>query len=380
MKRVLALIFLLALFSISFSETAAPPDPGNEERLKLQQIQEQLESQKKKLQETRQQEQESLLKLVGIKTELKNTTRDLDRAQSRISENLGEIDELGSEIDEAKETVAQKSVKLRKRIREVYKSSAVNYLDMLFFTKSMSDFINRAYFFGRIIEGDARLISETNADYHNYRFKKEKLQVMTEEIKGLAKEIGEKKGLIASKAEEEKKVLDDLKQRREDYEKNVAELEKSSEDMTRVIQQKVAERNKAGGVHVTGSGSLDWPLRGRITSPFGYRRDPYWHGRHLHTGIDIAGAYGAVIRAADAGEVIFSGWWDGYGKAVVIDHGGSISTVYGHMSRIYVEAGSSVSKGEMIGLVGTTGYSTGPHLHFEVRVNGKPKDPRPFLP
>ena len=233
--------------------------------------------------------------------------------------------------------------------------------------------------FGKIIEGDAKLINEISSDYQLFRQKKEKLVVVTEDIKDLAQEIGEKRKEIATKAEEEKGVLSDLKERREEYEKKIAELEKSSEELTRVIQAKMAERKKSG-IYAKGSGSLDWPLRGRLTSNFGYRRHPIWGGRHMHTGIDIAAPYGEVIRAADGGEVLFSGWWDGYGKAVVIDHGKSISTVYGHMSRIYVQNGNKISKGQIIGLVGSTGYSTGPHCHFEVRVNGKPKNPMGFLP
>jgi murein DD-endopeptidase MepM/ murein hydrolase activator NlpD len=373
MKRILVLISLLFLFSVSFSETATT------EQQKLKEIQDQLEAQKRKLVETKKKEQESLSKLVEIKGELKKTTRDLNRAKTKITENVTQINELSSDINEARETLGQKSEKLKKRVREVYKSSTVNYLDLLFSTKSMSDFINRAYFFGKIIDGDAKLINELSTDYKLFREKKEKLVTVTEDIKGLAQEIGEKRQEIASKANEEKEVLSDLKDRREDYEKKIAELEKSSEEMEQVIQSKMAQRKKAG-IYAKGTGSLDWPLRGRITSRFGVRRHPYWGGRHTHTGLDIAAPYGEVIRAADGGEVIFSGWWDGYGKAVVIDHGKSISTVYAHMSRIYAQNGSKISKGQIIGLIGSTGYSTGPHCHFEVRVNGKPKNPMSFLP
>ncbi|HTY13625.1 MAG TPA: peptidoglycan DD-metalloendopeptidase family protein [Candidatus Omnitrophota bacterium] len=372
MKRILAFALLLVLFSISKSEVL-------DDQQKLQQVQEQLAAQKKKLVETKQKEAESLSKLVSIKTQLKKTTNDLTRAKTKIVENVGQINDLASQIDEAKESLLQKSERLKKRIREVYKSSAVNYLDLLFSTRSMADFINRAYFFGQIIENDAELISSINGEYHQYKNKKEKLVNVTEEIKGLAKEINQKRTEIAEQAEEEKGVWSDLKERRESYEKNIADLEKSSEKLTRVIQEKMAERKKAG-ISAHGSGSLDWPLRGRITSPFGYRRDPFRGGTHMHTGIDIANSYGEIIRAADGGEVIFSGWWDGYGKAVVIDHGKNMSTVYGHMSRIYVENGNKVSKGQIIGLVGSTGYSTGPHCHFEVRINGKPVNPMKYLP
>jgi murein DD-endopeptidase MepM/ murein hydrolase activator NlpD len=373
MKRFWALVSLFFLFSCAYSADVT------DEQQRLKQIQEQLEASKQKLLETKKKEQETLSRLVVIKKDLSQTSWSLNRARERIVVNEGQIRVLQSEIKEAIETLEEKSARLRKRIREVYKASAVNYLDLLFSANSMSDFINRAYFFGKIVERDAGLIKEIEALYDQTRHRKTNLEQVTLEIRGLAKEIDAKKQVIAARAVEEKKVYDDLKERRAEYEKKIAELERSSEELERVIQAKTAERARAG-IQARGTGALDWPLRGRLTSYFGYRRHPVWGGRHMHTGIDVAAPYGEVIRAADSGEVLFSGWWDGYGKAVVIDHGKNISTVYGHLSRIYVQNGNQISKGQIIGLVGSTGYSTGPHLHFEVRTNGKPVNPLKYLP
>ncbi|MGB9613697.1 MAG: murein hydrolase activator EnvC family protein, partial [Candidatus Margulisiibacteriota bacterium] len=196
-------------------------------------------------------------------------------------------------------------------------------------------------------------------------------------IKQLAQVIVEQKGKIAQQAEEKKKVYKELEERRAEYEKKISELERSSRELEILIQKKMAERAKAG-LRAHGSGVLIWPLQGRITSRFGEIRR--WGGGYRHTGIDIAAPYGSPIMAADAGEVIFAGWWDGYGKAIVIDHGKGRSTVYAHLSRIYVKVGETILKGQTIGLEGSTGYSTGPHLHFEVRINGVPVNPMPYLP
>ncbi len=122
------------------------------------------------------------------------------------------------------------------------------------------------------------------------------------------------------------------------------------------------------------SGSISWPTSGPLTSRFGYR----W-GR-LHAGIDLAPGYGSTIRAADGGVVTMAGWYGGYGNAVIVSHGDGISTLYGHMSRIATSQGASVGKGTVIGYVGSTGHSTGPHLHFEVRVNGTAQNPLNYLP
>ena len=127
-----------------------------------------------------------------------------------------------------------------------------------------------------------------------------------------------------------------------------------------------------GDAPVSGAG-LIWPVRGPITSCFCMR----W-GR-MHTGIDIAPGYGTPIKAAKSGTVIFAGWMGGYGNAVIISHGGGLSTLYGHQSRMAVHQGESVSQGQTIGYVGSTGHSTGPHLHFETRVNGSPQNPMRYL-
>ncbi|HVM03640.1 MAG TPA: peptidoglycan DD-metalloendopeptidase family protein [Acidimicrobiales bacterium] len=124
---------------------------------------------------------------------------------------------------------------------------------------------------------------------------------------------------------------------------------------------------------ISGAG-LVWPLRGTVTSPFG----PRW-GR-LHAGLDISGGTGTPIRAAKGGQVIFAGSMSGYGNCVIIDHGGGLTTLYAHQSRLGTSDGADVGQGDVIGYVGSTGHSTGPHLHFETRVGGSPQNPRRYLP
>jgi murein DD-endopeptidase MepM/ murein hydrolase activator NlpD len=124
-----------------------------------------------------------------------------------------------------------------------------------------------------------------------------------------------------------------------------------------------------------GPGLFSWPVTGPITSPFGIRHDPISGATRRHNGIDIAAEMGATISAAAAGTVIYAGWEGGYGNTIVIDHDGAVSTLYGHCSQIFVSNGQEIQRGQAIGAVGSTGHSTGPHLHFEVRVNGEAVDP-----
>ena len=156
----------------------------------------------------------------------------------------------------------------------------------------------------------------------------------------------------------------------------MTKVQKDSESLGDLIRQKIAA---ARGVAGRGTGQMIFPTGGRITSRFGTRTHPVLGYRRFHAGIDFGASSGTPVNAADSGRVIFSGWYGGYGNAVIIDHGGGITTLYGHNSRLLVSEGQTVQQGQAIAAVGSTGLSTGPHLHFEVRRNGNPVDPLGFL-
>lgn len=365
-SRLICLVLLLALPVMA--ETA-------DVQAKLKAIQQELKESRTKLKETKQQQQVVLGKLVKINIDLRYANRKLKLAKDKIEVNKTKIGQLSVELRRTEEDLEEKAGLLERRIKEAYKSTGTNYLDLIFASRSMSDFLNRFYFFEKVIEQDTQLIKGIKSDLKETKVKREVLTDRTREIKELASVIAEEKKKIASEAEAKKQVVEQLKHREKEYESKIAELERSSQELEVLIRRKMAERSKAGLV-AHGSGVISWPLQGRITSRYGvYRRRGY-----RHTGIDIAAPHGSPIYSADSGEVIFSGWWDGYGKALVIDHGKGTATVYAHMSRIYLQVGAVVAKGQTIGLVGSTGYSTGPHLHFEVRRNGTPVNPMKFLP
>lgn len=189
----------------------------------------------------------------------------------------------------------------------------------------------------------------------------------------LAKLSGVQKAL-ADKA----RLSDALESRIREYQAEADAVAREESGLVALINSKERERASRGGDpgtdgRVSGAG-LIWPVRGPVTSGFGYR----W-GR-MHSGIDIGAGTGVPIRAAKGGVVTFAGTMSGYGNVVIISHGGGFTTLYAHQSRIGVGDGASVSQGQVIGYVGSTGRSTGPHLHFETRVNGNAQDPRRYLP
>ena len=164
-----------------------------------------------------------------------------------------------------------------------------------------------------------------------------------------------------------------------------AAFERSERELARqsmIIQGLIAKNDKTSTV-VGATGAFLRPCAGRITSYFGYRKHPIFNRTIYHSGVDIGAPMGTPIKAANSGKVIYTGWYGGYGNVVIIDHGKMqgrpTSTLYAHQSSIAVSKGQNVSKGQVIGYVGSTGYSTGPHLHFEVRINGKPVNPLNYI-
>jgi murein DD-endopeptidase MepM/ murein hydrolase activator NlpD len=175
-------------------------------------------------------------------------------------------------------------------------------------------------------------------------------------------------------------------------ESELDQMDAQDAQLSELIQEKQAEiaareaaareaalRAPSPGADPSAYGMI-WPTDGRLSSGFGYRRHPILGYSRLHAGLDIGNAYGTPIWSAAAGTVIYSGWRGGYGNAVVVDHGGGVSTLYGHLNERLVAEGDTVDRGEWVGLMGSTGLSTGPHLHFEVRVGGSARDPLVYLP
>ena len=185
----------------------------------------------------------------------------------------------------------------------------------------------------------------------------------------------ESRAKVAAEAANEERLLAAVRGERTEYERRIRALQAESDEIADLLR-----RRGSGGAAIRGNGSLSPPLANPvITSSFGYRIHPIYGDRRLHAGIDLRATSGTPIYAAAPGEVVYAGWRGGYGNCVIIDHGGGVATLYAHQSSMAVAEGEEVSRGDVIGAVGSTGFSTGPHLHFEVRVDGVPVDPLGYL-
>ncbi|MGZ4380743.1 MAG: murein hydrolase activator EnvC family protein [Gaiellaceae bacterium] len=276
--------------------------------------------------------------------------------------------------------------RLNKRVVAIYESDDPTTIDVLLSSKSFTDMVQQLDYLGQIGNQDkaiARAVAEARARARAARNRTASLRnrVSSEyrtvayrtyvERGAQARLLGKQQSLAGARTTKQQ-ALAAMKSTEAQFIAEANALQASSAAITAQIQ----------GAHGTSDGTpaspsaagLIWPAAGPVTSPFGMR----W-GR-MHDGIDIGAPMGAPIHAAASGTVIYAGWMPGYGNLTVIDHGGGIATAYGHQSSLEVSVGDQVTQGQQIGLVGSTGHSTGPHLHFEVRVNGAPVDPMGYLP
>ena len=221
-------------------------------------------------------------------------------------------------------------------------------------------------------------MEELKANEECLREELERIEERSEAKTALEKFKTEKEFEMAVMYEEKNRLLEEYRQDAKRAEKELAELEEAADKVYDIIVN--IEKNKEFVDTYTG-GELEWPVEGRYYVSSGYvgRISPVGNGYEFHTGINIPAPEGYEIRAAEDGTVINAGWINGYGNTVIIDHGGGISTLYAHNSSVEVENGQSVHRGDVIALCGSTGYATGSHCHFEVRVNGEHTDPWEYL-
>lgn len=350
-------------------------------------------------------EQENWQQVIeDVSAKLKQIQADLDAANARLQSIQTKQAEINAQIAQTQNEIVKMEAYLKtrqdvlnRRVRAIYMHGQLNYLEVILGANSFSDFANRVELLKRVIRSDYNLILEIQKQKAAIEAKKAQLEEDKRQLDALAAEAEKTRQEIAKKKAEQQKVLDAAKsnkaaaaQMEQDLNAQLASVRNliqqrlaAAEAARQAAQQQAASDDEGGGGsddnYVQGTGAMGWPCSGPITSPFGYRTHPIFGTTIFHAGIDIGVDYGTPIHAADSGVVVYSGWISGYGNAVIIDHVGGISTLYGHNQSLAVSEGQSVSKGSVIAYAGSTGNSTGPHCHFEVDVNGSPVNPMGYL-
>jgi murein DD-endopeptidase MepM/ murein hydrolase activator NlpD len=298
---------------------------------------------------------------------------DLDRKKAELIRIQDDLRRTRARLAKLRARLVRSRIVLGRRLVEIYQAGRPDIVTVILNSKGFADLLERGEFMRRINEQDTRVINAVRVA--KARAKKaadrlaeleERQQRITAAVLAQRNEVASVKIRLADARASRRVTLEGVQGRRSELEDHLKALEKEEAKISGTLAN-------AGGPIRRGSGRFIWPINGTFTSPFGMR----W-GR-LHAGIDIAAPVGTPIRAADSGTVQIASWYGGYGNYTCIGHGGGVSTCYGHQSSIGVSVGQNVSQGQVIGACGSTGNSTGPHLHFEIRINGSPVDPMGYL-
>jgi len=313
--------------------------------------------------------------LMDTQQQLGETKQRIESASIRLASTGRDLRWSKRSLDRVRARLKERNNLLARRLIATQRNGTVSYAAVFFHSSDYWDFLSRRRFMTKLVQYDVRLVRGIRADETAVLQLRTHLLEKQAEQKQLVAFLDQQRvireGLRQQQADEVKSASKD----EERYQEMLDELDRNSSEIAAFLQHMQSTPTGRARMAIPYKGGLMMPVNARITSPFGMRYHPILHRYKLHTGVDFGVGIGTPIHAAGNGLVVHAGWWGAYGNAVIIDHGGGVTTLYGHMSAVKCHTGEVVQRGRVIGLVGSTGWSTGPHCHFEVRRNGIPVNP-----
>lgn len=316
-------------------------------------------------------------KLYKNQQKLEVTSSTLVTSRQQFSTARDRLSVLEGNLSSALADFSEIDFQMKRRIRQIFKNQRRGFFELLLSAQDFNTFLDRVYFEGLVIKKDYKKMVYARQKAKEIALLKYNIEEQKRYLSRSIKNINYQQQSIQQEISRNQNMIQKLRTDRGTYERAERELSRQSSSLQSMISRSARNTN------ITIVSGFIKPISGRITSPFGWRRHPIFNSRSFHSGVDIGGPYRGNVRASNAGRVIYSGWYGGYGKVVILDHGQvngiPVTTLYAHLNSSNVSPGEYVSKGQVVGYEGTTGYSTGPHVHFEVRVNGRPNNPLNYI-
>jgi murein DD-endopeptidase MepM/ murein hydrolase activator NlpD len=381
----LGLCFALSLGgwwrSPSTAQTSA--DVFRQQRQQVQQQQQQIQQERQRIESLEQNAQKDL---GGIRKTIEATTEEINANTAKLQTANDRLKQLETDLGKTEAIYRKQQTATAARLQVMQRQRSSSGWAVLLQSQSMNDFLDRRERLKRVFEADRQVLKQLKTETDKIIAKRNTVEQQKNQIAILTQRKLAQKSEQKQREAFQQQNIARLKTDRMALEAAMAILSQDSVNLTELIRQRAqieqGQRIVGGGpsqVVVTGSGQVSFPVNAPITSEFGYRMHPILGYEKFHAGLDFGADYGQVIRSAAPGYVIFAGWYGGYGNTVIVDHGNDVTTLYAHADGLYVAEGQQVQRGEPIALVGSTGLSTGPHLHFELRANGEPVDPLPYM-
>ncbi|KAF3891208.1 peptidoglycan DD-metalloendopeptidase family protein [Tolypothrix bouteillei VB521301] len=395
-ERICQFIFILAVFCIlcislifipvqSDAATTEATYTINTLRQQQQMVDQQRQSVTQERQRLNNLQEAAQNRLNGLEQNLQTTDVQIQDSEFRLQRAIQRLQQLQADLATAEVSYQQRQEATIARLRFLQRNRLSQGWGVLLQSQDLNDFLDRRRQLKLVYKADQQVLAKLTKQANRLNAQKIQVEEQRNEIGLIRQQLYAQKADYQTQAQLQEELIQRLSSDRLALAAAESQLERDSQALKSLIQQKVAEEeerlktNSRNSVIIRGTGIFAYPSSAPTSSPFGWRMHPVLGYRRFHAGLDFAASYGSTIRAADSGTVIFAGWYGGYGRAVIINHGNGITTLYGHTSELFVSEGQTVERGQAIAAVGSTGLSTGPHLHFEVRKNGTPVNPMNFL-
>jgi murein DD-endopeptidase MepM/ murein hydrolase activator NlpD len=374
----------------SAGSSAGQPSIG-ELRQQREQIDQQLKLHNQSDQRYQKAENQGNQNLRDLSKTIQGTDQWISNTEYQLAEAERQLTQLEADLASNQQVYERSRTAVVGRLQFMQRQQGAEGWALLLHSQNLNDFLDRRHRLSQVYEADRAMLVTLNKKSAEIVAQQEGVEQQKNSISLLRQQLLASREQYTAQVQQQAVTVQRLRENRGALAAAINQLDQDSDNLTQLILERVAAdaaRNASNTAKIAReealraartSGKMVMPSLGPITSPFGNRFHPVLGYSRFHAGTDFGAEHGSPILAAETGIVIMAGWYGGYGNAVILDHGGGLTTLYAHASRLDVSEGDAVRKGDAIAAVGTTGLSTGPHLHFEVRRDGEPTDPMGFL-